>query len=429
MDFSEQFTRGVRDVLRHARRRRLVWCFDYSGPRVTLSEVDNGVSACIHRLALGIIDCFEGGFVMFTADVGTPADGRVTVMVHAAGTGATSRDAIQRVLQRLDLHPDTTDIPPDGRLPRAEGVCPATGGRTQFVDAGADGLVLSLEWSATVEVVESGESPPDAAGARAWLVSPVHGVLGSLEQRLRRLGWTVNSYKTLDRAAAALRNQLRGEAPVLLIVGESSGEELSMLASLAAERPAMWTVLAVVVGSPTLSHRGGTGVDIRTLPLSPAELDRFTAHVDWRTSNSASRDTAPGPLYVRDVRRVMVVDDSLVNQVVARGQLEALGYDVCVATDGAEALEACRAWPPDMVLMDLDMPVMGGLEATKRLRWSQATGSLPPFPIVAATSGDTERAECARVGMDGFLSKPMDLDTLAGELERLLPSRPAALDR
>ena len=125
----------------------------------------------------------------------------------------------------------------------------------------------------------------------------------------------------------------------------------------------------------------------------------------------------------------MVVDDSLVNQVLARGQLEALGYDVCVATDGAEALEACRAWPPDMVLMDLDMPVMGGLEATKRLRWSQATGSLPPFPIVAATSGDTERAECARVGMDGFLSKPMDLDTLAGELERLLPSRPAALDR
>lgn len=429
MDFSEQFTHGVRDVLRYARQRRLVCYFDYSGPRITLSEVENGVSACIHRLALGIIDCFDGGFVMFTADVGTPVDGRATVMLHAAGSGATSQEAIQRVLRRLDLHPDLTDIPLDGRLPRAEGVCPATGGRTQFVDAGADGLVLSLEMLATVETVEAADATPDAAGARAWLVSPFHGVLDSLEQRLRRLGWTVDTFKTMDRASAALQKQRRGKAPMLLIVAESTGEELPLLATLAAKRPAMWTVLAVIVGSPTLRHRGGTNVDIRALPLSPAELDRFTARVDWRTSTKESRDTAPGPLYVRDVRRVMVVDDNLVNQVVARGQLEALGYEVCVATDGAEAIEACRAWPPDMVLMDLDMPVMGGLEATKSLRWSQATGSLPPFPIIAATSGDTERAECTRVGMDGFLSKPMDLDTLAAELERLLPSRPAPHDR
>lgn len=429
MDFSEQFTQGVRDVLRHAQQRRLVWYFDYSGPRVRLFEVENGVSACIHRLALGIIDCFDGGFVMFTADVGTPADGRATVMVHAAGTGATSRDAIQRVLERLEMRPDPTDKPLDGRLPRAHGFCPAVGGRTQFVDAGADGLVLSIELSAAVEELPADNPAPDAAGARAWLVSPVHGVLDSLEQRLRRLGWTVESFKTLDRAAAALPKKRGGEAPKLLIVGESTGQELSLLATLAAERPAMWTVLAVIIGSPTLRQRGGTGVDIRALPLSPAELGRFTAHVDWRTSTETTRDTAPGPLYVRDVRRVMVVDDSLVNQIVARGQLEALGYDVCVAMDGAEALEACRACPPDMVLMDLDMPIMGGLEATKRLRWSQATGSLPPFPIVAATSGDTERAECARAGMDGFMSKPMDLDTLAGELERLLPSRPAPLDR
>jgi hypothetical protein len=158
---------------------------------------------------------------MFTADVGAPLDGCARVMVHAAGTGATSMDAIQGVLQRLDMHPDLTDRPLDGRLPRAQGVCPATGGRTQFVDAGADGLVLSLELSAAVHAADAA---PDAAGARAWLVSPVHGVLDSLEQRLRRLGWTVESFKTLDRAAAALPEQRGGEAPMLLIVGESTGE-------------------------------------------------------------------------------------------------------------------------------------------------------------------------------------------------------------
>lgn len=425
MDFSEAFTQSVREVLPCARRKNLACYFDYAGPRLQLSNLEVGVRAAAHRLLLGIVDCFDSGFVMFSAEAGTPCNGVSRLLIHAAGTGATSREAIEQVLNRLALQSEPAVGTPDGRMPRAEGICPATGGRAQFVDAGADGLVLSLELMANVTEPDSG-AVPDAGGARAWLISPMAGTLDSLTHRLRRCGWIVEEFTSTTKASVQLR-QPKGAAPKLLIAAESSGDELLELEQLAAANPSLWTVLGVVFGSGTVRHRGHTPVDIRVLPLSPAELDRFTAHVDWRMSTQETRDTAPGPLYVREVRRVLVVDDNLVNQVVAKGQLEALGYDVTVASDGVEALNSCRNHPPDMVLMDLDMPVMDGLTATVKLRSSQAAGLLPPFPIVAATSGETERATCTEAGMDGYLSKPMDLVDLAEELERLLPTRPAEL--
>lgn len=215
---------------------------------------------------------------------------------------------------------------------------------------------------------------------------------------------------------------------MLLIVAESTGLELTDMERISAAAPSVWPVLAVLAGSPTVQVRGATSVDIRYLPLSPLELERFTAHVDRRTSTAESRETSPGPLYVQDRRLVLVVDDSTVNQLIARGQLEVLGYDVAIAGDGVEALDACQRRAPDMVLMDVDMPVMGGLEATVGLRALQEVGTLPPFPIVAATSGQgaMRRNDCLAAGMDGYLSKPLDLRILADELHRVLPTRPVA---
>jgi CheY-like chemotaxis protein len=156
------------------------------------------------------------------------------------------------------------------------------------------------------------------------------------------------------------------------------------------------------------------------------ELEVLTAHVDWRTSTDESRETSPGPLYVHQRRQVLVVDDNAVNQMIAGGLLDVLGFDFALAADGAEALDACRRTPPDAVLMDVDMPVMDGLEATEQLRAWQQIGTLPPFPIVAATGADdaARRSACRQAGMDGYLAKPLDIRLLADELHRVLPERP-----
>lgn len=425
MEFSELFTQSAREVLPHAKKKGLVAYFDYRGPRVELHDPGPYLRAGIHRILLGIVDCFESGFVMFSAEVEPPVYGRSSIVIHAAGTGQHDAAAVMGVLQRLQLVAEDEALD-QGLVARAEAPCPATAGTVQFVDAGRDGLVISLSGEIPAEEVGC-EHIPDAAGSVAWLVSPLPGALDSAELRLRQLGWHVMSFASLEDAAAATS---AGLAPMLMIVAEHEGDCLPLLEQVARALPSLWTVLAVVSGSDTLRQRGRGPVDIRVLPLSPLELERFTAHVDERTSTPLSRLSSPTPLYVQESRRVLVVDDNIVNQIVARGQLEALGYEVVVAGDGIEALDSCCDEPPDMVLMDVDMPVMDGLEASEHLRSLQRVGSLPPFPIVAATSGDTDlrRHACLNAGMDGYLSKPMDLQALADELHRVLPGRPISVD-
>ena len=296
------------------------------------------------------------------------------------------------------------------------------------MDAGPAGVVISLALSVAAMEVPQAHPPPDAAGTAAWLVSPIPGALDCLHRRLGHLGWRVSVFASVEHAMALMATRLKNiqEPPGLLIVEESNGTELPRMERIAAALPQVWPVLAVVTGSATVLLRGDTLVDIRCLPFSPRELERFTTHVDCRTSTVETRETSPTPLYAQDSGLVLVVDDDPINQAVVRGQLEVLGYDVVVAGDGAQALDACLRHPPDMVLMDVDMPVMDGLQATERVRAMQQAGMLPPFPIVAATGENSEsrRKTCFCAGMDGYLSKPIDLRILAKEIHRVLPTRP-----
>jgi CheY-like chemotaxis protein len=105
---------------------------------------------------------------------------------------------------------------------------------------------------------------------------------------------------------------------------------------------------------------------------------------------------------------VLLVEDNVVNQKLARRILENAGYTVVCAMDGREAVEACAAQHFDLVLMDLQMPHMDGFEATAELR-RRETISGGHLPIIALTAnampGDRER--CLGAGMDGYVSKPM----------------------
>ena len=99
-----------------------------------------------------------------------------------------------------------------------------------------------------------------------------------------------------------------------------------------------------------------------------------------------------------------------------------LGFDVSVAPGGIEAVAQCRDDPPDAVLMDVQMPGMDGLEATRRIRALQRIGSLPFFPIIAATAhaSESDRRACLQAGMDGYIAKPLDLRVMRSEIRRAL---------
>jgi CheY-like chemotaxis protein len=116
-----------------------------------------------------------------------------------------------------------------------------------------------------------------------------------------------------------------------------------------------------------------------------------------------------------------VVDDNELNRVVACGLLEALGYETATASQGREAIDKCRRAAPHAVLMDVNMPVLDGLGATRELRRLQREGEISPFAIIAATAAATpeQHDRCIASGMEGYLSKPLQLPQLRAELRRV----------
>ncbi len=119
--------------------------------------------------------------------------------------------------------------------------------------------------------------------------------------------------------------------------------------------------------------------------------------------------------------RILLAEDNPVNQLVAVRMLEKLGHTVVTAEDGAKAVEAAAAGGFDIILMDVQMPVLGGFEATAAIRRSEA-GTNRHSPIVGVTAhamkGDRER--CIDAGMDGYLAKPIKGPDLVAEMARVL---------
>ncbi|WP_207259705.1 hybrid sensor histidine kinase/response regulator [Desulfovibrio sp. Huiquan2017] len=120
--------------------------------------------------------------------------------------------------------------------------------------------------------------------------------------------------------------------------------------------------------------------------------------------------------------RVLVAEDDLVNQRYLVRLLEKMGCAVVLAADGAQAVKALKEGPFDIVLMDVEMPEMDGIEATRRIRDPEIGCLDPAVPIVALTAramwGDEQR--CLHAGMDDYVSKPVDVDTVAAIIQSTL---------
>ena len=131
----------------------------------------------------------------------------------------------------------------------------------------------------------------------------------------------------------------------------------------------------------------------------------------------------------RQGRRVLVVDDHPVNRRVIKLFLAPVDCDLVEVENGREALDALEAEPFDLVLMDVNMPVMDGLEATRRLRSDPRWASLP----VIALTADVMRTQidtCLEAGMDAHIAKPIDLRDLLSVLVQVLDKRgPAPADK
>ena len=128
-----------------------------------------------------------------------------------------------------------------------------------------------------------------------------------------------------------------------------------------------------------------------------------------------SRDTERGPGL-----RLLLVEDNSINQKLATRLLEKMGHHVALAVNGQEAIEMLRQKTFDLVLMDIQMPVMGGVDATRKIRAEeQRTGTHTPIIAMTANAMAGDAEKYLQNGMDGYVSKPIRADILRAEIDRL----------
>jgi CheY-like chemotaxis protein len=122
--------------------------------------------------------------------------------------------------------------------------------------------------------------------------------------------------------------------------------------------------------------------------------------------------------------KILLVEDNEMNRDMLSRRLERKGYQIVMALDGAEGLQIARTSSPDLILMDMSLPVIDGWEATRQLKADAATRQIPVIALTAhAMATDEEKARAA--GCDDFDTKPIELPRLLGKIEALLQRKRA----
>jgi CheY-like chemotaxis protein len=117
--------------------------------------------------------------------------------------------------------------------------------------------------------------------------------------------------------------------------------------------------------------------------------------------------------------KILLVEDQEMNRDMLSRRLIKRGYEVVIAVDGAEGIDKARSEMPDLILMDMSLPVMDGWEATRLLKGDQAMRAIPVVALTAHAMS-TDREKALEAGCDAYETKPVELPKLLGTIEKLL---------
>ncbi len=118
-------------------------------------------------------------------------------------------------------------------------------------------------------------------------------------------------------------------------------------------------------------------------------------------------------------KKILIVDDDQPLRQVLKMHLDRLGYDSILAVNGKEAVDLATSQVPDLILMDLTLPVMDGLEATRLIRENSSTHSIPILAMTARVTSE-DKIKCLQNGCDGHIAKPFTSKQLASIIEKML---------
>jgi signal transduction histidine kinase/DNA-binding response OmpR family regulator len=266
---------------------------------------------------------------------------------------------------------------------------------------------------------------PQLAGQRVLVVDDNASSRVILAQRLSSAGLHT---LTCDSAAQALHHpQLKQARYALIDVNMPDIDGYALATQLRQMRHCSeLTIVMMGALSEQISHEEVQAIGVQDFlikPVDPQELiavfnRQLTPCAPAQPATSAAETTQPPPQ-----RKALLAEDTFINQTLQTILLNRMGYTVTLANNGVEAVEVFTQNAFDVVLMDIQMPEMGGIEATRLIREHEAARQMPPTPIIAVTANALkgDRESYIACGMDGYVSKPISLETLKNEMARLVP--------
>ncbi len=433
-DLHEQLERTLELHGEAARRKELELVLDFAPE---LRRQVRGDSARLRQIVLNLL----GNAIKFTTQgevvlrVLPAGDDRVRFEV--ADTGIGIDPAVQAALFQRFVQADTSTT----RRYGGTGLGLAISRRLAELMQGEIGVVSTPGQGATFwfvvalpEAAQPAAGPAVLAGRRVLVVDDNAHCRKALQQQLQ--GWGASS-EGVDSAAAALPALRRGVARqrpyelVLLDREMRAGGGLELAQAINAD-PALGQPALVLLASQgerltavELHAHGLAACELKPVPavrlrealLHALGAPRVVSTLPRATGPAAEARAANGKPWI------LVAEDNPVNQKVVRAYLRGLGYEAGFVADGRQAIEALRAHPYELVLMDVQMAGMDGLEATRQIRRAQAAGQpgfRHRFRIVAMTAGvlRDDRDACTAAGMDDFVAKPLTPPSMQAMFER-----------
>ena len=292
-----------------------------------------------------------------------------------------------------------------------------------------------LESQARSARVESARPSP-AASRRVLVVDDNDTNRRVLAEQLRHAGYEVEVAESAIAALATLQRAASAGAPYQVVLtdhrmpgvdGFELAQRIRATGSIAELRLVLYSSIDDHPSREQLRNLGFAGQ--LSKPVRRAELlaamervlSRDALEFTQRLRAIVTRDEIVEAQH-RGGRLVLLVEDNLVNQRVAQLYLERAGCEVVYCSNGREALAALEARRFDLVLMDVQMPVMDGLRATRLIREREGINQRVPIVALTASGMKEQVEECKASGMDEVMAKPIDRDRLSAILDRYIPS-------
>ncbi len=407
LDFEvvQAFIEAVQGGVATARRRGVRLLFEHQGPapRVTVDTV--AMRTVFDLMVAWVLYSSKDGTGSLHSSVACDSPGRCRFLLCACNADTDLHGATEHHATAFTPALESSEWPP--LLTLVANLCRWMPARVEVAPVRAVGQLARVEWVLPCEEPAPADTRPLVIRAQAWLVGRQPHALESVIRRIRRLGWRTRVFADAEDVIRTIASQPTEAAPSLVMGLSHLGVTPNAVARLRRSMPDRTRVAWLVDKTHRRSRAHIARVDRCAWPLSEVQLRAFTDTARGQAPQADQGGPCARP-------RVLVVDGEETSRVCASEMLTALGYAVDLAVDGVDGLDRCLTSEPHLVLMDLNMPRMNGLEAARKLRQWQREGVLSPFPIVAVTShaaGDVQWTR-ADAEMDGMLAKPFDLRTL-----------------